>query len=101
MGKTLKSTGFVMYIATISTMTDIMMSATISKSSRKLGMGAISATTIARTAAGTANSLSVSSETFGPFNGAGGFTRNTCLRAGGGHLFPVRPGPELPISLKM
>ncbi len=55
-----------MYIATISTMTDIMMSVTISRSSRKLGIGAISATTIASTAAGTANSLSVSSEIFLP-----------------------------------
>ncbi len=64
-GKTLNSTGFVMYIATISTMTDIMMSQTINKSSRMLGIGAINAITIPSTAAGTANSLIALSEIFG------------------------------------
>ena len=38
MGKTLNSTGLVMYIATISTITDIMMLAMIRKSSRNPGM---------------------------------------------------------------
>src|ERR1700749_2665470 len=56
-GNTLKSTGFVIYIATIRTMTDIIMSVTIKRSSTNGGMGAISATITARTAAGTANSL--------------------------------------------
>ena len=55
-GNTLNSTGRPMYIATIITMTDIMMSITIRKSSTKLGSGVISAMTIAKTAMGTASS---------------------------------------------
>ena len=56
-GKTLNSTGRVIYIATIITITDIMMSATIRMSSTNPGNGVISAMTIARTAMGTVSSL--------------------------------------------
>src|SRR5689334_15033869 len=59
-GNTLNSTGRVMYIETIITITDIIRSVTIRKSSRKLGKGVISAITIASTANGTANSVTVS-----------------------------------------
>ena len=45
-----------MYIATIITMTDIMRSSTIRKSSMKLGSGVISAITISSTAMGTPSS---------------------------------------------
>ena len=55
-GKTLKSTGRRIYTATIITMTDSMMSTTIRKSSRKPGIGMMSAMTIATTAIGTPNS---------------------------------------------
>ena len=51
-----------MYIATIITITDIMMSVTIRMSSRKPGSGVISAITIARTAMGTASSPKSASE---------------------------------------
>src|SRR5579872_1769421 len=60
-GKTLNSTGRVMYIDTIITITDIMMSVTIRTSSMMLGMGVIRATTMASTASGTASSPSDSS----------------------------------------
>src|SRR6266849_1588698 len=56
-GNTLNSTGRMMYMETISTITDIMMSVTKKKSSRKLGMGAMSARMMASTAMGTAISL--------------------------------------------
>src|SRR4051794_31970849 len=59
-GNVLNSTGFVMYIETISTMTDNMMSAEIRKSSRNAGSGVIIAITIARTPTGTAISPIVS-----------------------------------------
>ena len=55
-GKTLNSTGLRMYIATIITITDIMMSVTIRTSSRKPGSGVISAITIPSTASGTPSS---------------------------------------------
>ena len=55
-GKTLNSTGLRMYIVTINTMTDIMMSTTISKSSSSDGIGVIRAMTMASTAMGTAMS---------------------------------------------
>ena len=45
-----------MYIVTINTTTDVMMSSAIRRSSRNGGSGVIKATTIASTAIGTANS---------------------------------------------
>src|SRR5581483_10752338 len=57
-GKTLKSTGLMMYIVTIKTITDIAISKAIRTSSRNGGMGVISATTIASTAIGTPSSPS-------------------------------------------
>ena len=56
-GNTLNSTGRVIYIATIITITDIMMSVTIKMSSMKPGRGVIRAMTIASTAIGTPRSL--------------------------------------------
>ena len=53
-GKVLNSTGFVMYIETIRTTTDSMMSAAISRSRRNAGNGVIIAITIASTPTGTA-----------------------------------------------
>jgi hypothetical protein len=52
-GKTLKSTGRRICIATISTITDIMMSITIRMSRMNEGRGVINATTMASTAMGT------------------------------------------------
>ena len=60
-GNELNSTGFTKYSETIRTITDIMMSAAISRSSRNAGSGVISATTIASTASGTAISLRAAS----------------------------------------
>src|SRR5436190_3053553 len=60
-GNTLNSTGRPIYMATIMTITDIMMSNTISRSRMKPGNGVISATMIARTAIGTPSSPSVES----------------------------------------
>src|SRR5215217_4737352 len=53
-GNVLNSTGFVMYIDTISTTTDNMISAEIRKSRRNAGSGVIIAITMARTPTGTA-----------------------------------------------
>src|SRR5579862_1133535 len=55
-GKTLNSTGLVMYIETSSTITEIVMLALISKSSRKGGSGMIIARTMPKTASGMLNS---------------------------------------------
>ena len=56
-GNTLNSTGREMYIETISTITDSVMLALISTSSRNDGMGAIIAITMPSTASGTLSSL--------------------------------------------
>ena len=56
-GKTLNSTGLRMYIATIITITEVMMSVTIRTSSRKPGSGVIRAITIPSTASGTPSSF--------------------------------------------
>ena len=82
-----------MYIATISTITDIMMSVTISRSSRKPGIGVISAITMASTASGTANSLQRFSEN----------DRRSCppVRCFARPLSCHRPVPVRFISLKM
>ena len=58
-GNDVNSTGRTRYSDTISTVTDIMMSVTISRSSRKPGSGVISAITMASTAIGTAISPSI------------------------------------------
>src|SRR6266851_5132257 len=55
-GKTLNSTGLVIYIETSSTITEMVMLALISTSSKKAGMGAIIAKTIPKTASGTVRS---------------------------------------------
>src|SRR6185369_7037084 len=55
-GKTLNSTGRVMYMETSSTITEIVMLVLISMSSRKAGSGMIIASTIPKTASGTATS---------------------------------------------
>src|ERR1041384_1738609 len=69
-GKTLNSTGRVIYIETIITMTDIMISITIRMSRRKPGRGVMSAITIARTAIGMVRSPSAVREN-AIFRGAG------------------------------
>ena len=53
-GNDVNSTGRIRYSETISTITDIRMSVTISRSSTKPGSGVISATTMPSTASGTA-----------------------------------------------
>src|SRR5258706_12612186 len=55
-GNTLNSTGRVMYIETSRTITETVMFALISTSSRKEGIGAIIARTIPKTASGTLKS---------------------------------------------
>ena len=55
-GKTLNSTGRLIYMATIRTVTEIMMSMTSKKSSRAPGRGVISAMMMLTTAIGTLNS---------------------------------------------
>jgi len=70
-GKTLNSTGRVMYIDTRSTITDRVMLALIRMSSRKLGMGMIIARTIPKTARGTAKSEMPLKRDTGP----GGFVK--------------------------
>ena len=67
-GKTLNSTGFRMYMETIITTTDIMMSVTIRMSSMKPGTGVISAITMPSTAIGTPNSFQLVNRSF---HGAG------------------------------
>src|SRR4051794_24275463 len=64
-GKTLKSTGRRMCIATISTITDIMMSITIRMSRMNEGRGVINAITIASTAMGTPSCPILESENVG------------------------------------
>ena len=56
-GKTLNSTGLRIYMATIITTTDIMMSVTMRTSSMNPGSGVISAITMPRTAMGTPSSF--------------------------------------------
>ncbi len=56
MGKTLNSTGRVMYIETSRTITETVIFALISTSSRKDGIGMIIASTIPSTASGTPRS---------------------------------------------
>ena len=58
-GKTLNSTGRRMYIATIITTTDIMMSVTMRRSRAKGGSGVMRAMTIPSTASGTPTSRQV------------------------------------------
>ena len=71
-GKTLNSAGRTMYMATIITTTDSMMSVTMRMSSTKGGRGVIRVTTIARTASGTASSRKPRPDSRGrPFQGAG------------------------------
>ncbi len=59
-GKTLNSTGFVMYMDTISTITEIVIFELIRMSSRNDGIGAIIAITMPNTPSGTLISASVS-----------------------------------------
>ena len=56
-GNTLNSTGRVMYMAPIKTITDIEKLALINRSSTIVGIGAIIASTMPRTASGTEISL--------------------------------------------
>ena len=58
-GKTLNSTGLVIYIETSSTTTEIVMLELISMSSRNAGSGMIMASTTPRTAKGTLSSAKV------------------------------------------
>src|SRR6202011_2022324 len=58
-GKVVNSTGRTRYSETISTVTDIRMSATINRSNTNPGSGVISAIMMASTAIGTARSFSV------------------------------------------
>src|SRR5580704_13626590 len=62
-GNDVNSTGRTRYSDTISTVTEAMISVTISRSRTKPGSGVISATTMANTASGTASSLSALSGT--------------------------------------
>jgi hypothetical protein len=67
-GKTLNSTGLRMYMATIITTTDIMMSVTMRTSSTTPGSGVIRAITMPRTAMGTPSSFQLANASF---HGAG------------------------------
>src|SRR5579875_3451441 len=84
-GNTLKSTGFRIYMVTMSTMTDIMMSSTINRSSNAGGTGVINAITIASTATGTVNSVRFGSAILARLFGA------AAMACAGADIIPVTP----------
>src|SRR5439155_4630805 len=92
-GKTLNSTGLVIYIETNRTMTDTVMFALIRMSSRNDGSGRIMERTMASTASGTPNSAEVPKRDREAVRGAG-----TLPRALAGPPCEVRAPPDAVIA---
>src|SRR5438445_1390807 len=99
-GKTLKSTGRRMYIDTISTTTDIMMSVTSSTSKRKLGMGVISARMITSTAIGTDISLQLTRGAAARAELAGRVAAMALASAMGSLDHPRQPPVHQPVQVR-
>src|ERR1700677_4246105 len=102
-GKTLNSTGFRMYIETIMTTTDIMMSVTIRPSSTTPGSGVIKAITMPRTAIGAASSFQFERNAVdSDVHGEGAAIALVCAKLAGSSSHTYTHAGRLPfISLKM